>query len=166
LLEEGKDLNVAPYGVEAMSILRIEKGHIVGAELNGRTTAGDLGFGGMISTKKPFIGQRSLSKPALGDGNRKQLVGLKSVDPNKKIPRGAQIVADPKDTIPMEMLGEVTSNCYSPHVESYIGLAIVKRGSERHGDKLWAISPLTKEQAEVELCSPHFVDPQGERLRG
>lgn len=166
LMSEGVDLNVAPYGVEAMSILRIEKGHIVGAELNGRTTAGDLGFGGMISSKKAFIGQRSLSKPALADDMRKQLVGLKSLDPKTKIPRGAQIVANPTAPIPMEMLGEVTSNCYSPHVEAFIGLGIVKGGSERLGEKLWAISPLTNEQVQVELCSPHFIDPKGERVRG
>ena len=166
LLDAGKDLNAAPYGVEAMSILRIEKGHVVGAELNGRTSASDLGFGGMLSSKKSFIGQRSLTKPALNDPERKQLVGLKSVDGKSRIPRGAQIVNSLGEQVPVHMLGEVTSNCYSPNLKEFIGLGIVKRGPERHGDRVWAVSPLTNQQVEVEICSPHMFDPEGERLRG
>ncbi|MEL6946267.1 MAG: sarcosine oxidase subunit alpha family protein, partial [Pseudomonadota bacterium] len=55
LMEAGKPLDVVPYGLEALSTLRIEKGHVAGPELNGRTTAHDLGLGGMVSTKKPFV---------------------------------------------------------------------------------------------------------------
>jgi sarcosine oxidase subunit alpha len=166
LMAAGEDLDVSPYGLEAMSILRIEKGHIVGAELNGRTTADDLGFGAMISTRKSFIGQRSLRKPALLADDRKQLVGLQSADGKTKIPRGAQIVADPDGNRPVSMLGEVTSSCYSPHVDNHIGLAIVRGGTQRMGETLWAVSPLTRQRARVKLCSPHFIDPEGERLRG
>ncbi|MBC8241448.1 MAG: sarcosine oxidase subunit alpha, partial [Alphaproteobacteria bacterium] len=166
LMEAGKELNVAPYGTEAMSILRVEKGHVVGAELNGRTSAGDLGFGGMLSSKKAFIGQRSLNKPALTDPERKQLVGLKSVDGKSRIPRGAQIVNTLGEQIPVHMIGEVTSNCYSPNLKEFIGLGIVKRGPGRIGDRVWAVSPLTKQQVEVEICSPHMFDPEGERVRG
>jgi len=166
LMEAGEDLKVAPYGTEAMSILRVEKGQVVGAELNGRTSAGDLGFGGMLSSKKAFIGQRSLNKPALTDPERKQLVGLKSVDGKSRIPRGAQIVNGLGEQVPVHMLGEVTSNCYSPNLKEFIGLGIVKRGQERHGDRVWAVSPLTSQQVEVEICSPHMYDSEGERLRG
>ncbi len=166
LMEKGEDLGVQPYGMEAMSILRIEKGHITGNEINGRTTADDLGFAGMTSTKKPFIGSRSLNKPAYLESDRKQLVGMKSVDGKTKIPRGAQIVADPNEPIPMEMLGEVTANCYSPNLKEFIGLGIVKAGRMRYGDQLWAYSPLTNENTRVEICSPHMFDPEGKRLRG
>lgn len=166
LMEQGRDLGIAPYGTEAMSILRIEKGHVVGAELNGRTTADDLGFGGMISTGKAFIGQRSLTKPAFLETDRKQLTGLKSVDGKTGIPRGAQIVADPDGPVPMEQLGEVTATCYSPNLKEFIGLGIVKGARERTGQTLWAHSPLTNEKCRVELCSPHMFDPQGERVRG
>jgi len=166
LLAEGKDLGCEPYGMEAMGILRIEKGHVVGGELNGRTSAGDLGFGGMLSTKKAFIGQRSLSKPAMTDPERKCLVGLRSVDGKSRIPRGGQLVVNPSGSYPMEMQGEVTSNCYSPNLKEFIGLGILKRGPERHGERLWVTSPLTKQHVEVEICSPHMFDPEGERLRG
>ena len=56
LLEAGKHLAVVPYGLEALGALRIEKGHVAGGELNGTTTAGDLGMGKMVSGKKDFIG--------------------------------------------------------------------------------------------------------------
>lgn len=166
LMEKGEDLGVMPYGMEALGILRIEKGHVTGGELNGRTTAADLGFGGMLSSKKPFIGQRSLSKPAHTDPERKGLVGLKSVNGQLRIPRGGQLVANPGAQVPMEMQGEVTANCYSPNLKTHIGLGIVKRGPARHGERLWAVSPITDQAVEVELCSPHMYDPEGEKLRG
>ena len=55
-----------PYGTEAMSTLRIEKGHIVvGAEADGRTTADDLGMGKLVSAEKWCIGKPMLERPAL-----------------------------------------------------------------------------------------------------
>ena len=56
LHDAGQDLGVVPYGLEALNVLRVEKGHGVGSELNGQTTAHDLGFGRMLSTQKDFIG--------------------------------------------------------------------------------------------------------------
>ena len=57
----GADFGIMPYGTEAMSTLRIEKGHVViGAEADGRTTAADLGMGGLVSSAKPCIGGRLL----------------------------------------------------------------------------------------------------------
>jgi glycine cleavage system aminomethyltransferase T len=44
------------YGLEALGTLRIEKGHVTGAEIDGRTTARDLHLDWMLSKKKPFIG--------------------------------------------------------------------------------------------------------------
>jgi len=56
LMKAGAPFGIAPYGLEALSVLRIEKGHAAGGELNGQTTANDLGLGRMMSTKKDFIG--------------------------------------------------------------------------------------------------------------
>ena len=47
--------------------MRIEKGHVAGNELNGQTTARDLGLGRMMSTKKDFIGRVLAQRPALAD---------------------------------------------------------------------------------------------------
>ena len=57
LMQAGSEFGIAPYGVEALSVMRIEKGHVAGGELNGTTTAADLGLGRMMSSKKDYIGR-------------------------------------------------------------------------------------------------------------
>jgi heterotetrameric sarcosine oxidase alpha subunit len=170
LLETGADLDVIPYGTEAMNILRIEKGHVTGAELNGRVTADDLGFTGMMSNLKPFVGQIMAGRSALTAKGRQQLVGLVPADGETAIPAGAQIVADPDapppEFSPAPILGEVTSNCYSPALGHPIGLGLVENGRDRHGDTLYAHSPITSETVAVTLANPVFVDPDGGRLHG
>jgi hypothetical protein len=42
----------------------------------------------------------------------------------------------------------------------------VSRGRERHGEKVWAVSPLANEKVQVTIQAPVFIDPAGERLRG
>ena len=165
MLKSGKDLDITPYGTEALGILRIEKGHVVGGELNGRTTADDLGFGRMASSAKSFIGKRSLNRPGLTDENRKQLVGLAPADGKTAIPRGAQIVADPSRALPNPMIGEVTSACYSPNLGTPIGLGIVATGRTRMGETLYALSPMRGETVAVTVTNPVFIDPEGVRLR-
>lgn len=166
LLDAGADEQIIPYGTEAMGIMRIEKGHVVGGELNGRTTADDLGFGRMQSTKKRYIGDVLKDRSALIKTDRKQLVGLKPVDGVSKIPRGARLVADPNAARPVPIEGEVTSQCESPHVGSPIGLGLLKSGRQRHGETLVATSPVTGQNTRVVICDPIFIDPEGERLRG
>lgn len=166
LLDAGADEHIIPYGTEAMGIMRIEKGHIVGGELNGRTTADDLGFGRMQSSKKRYIGDVLKDRPALVATNRKQLVGLKPADGVSRIPRGARLVADPNGRRPVPIEGEVTSQCESPNVGSPIGLGMLKGGRGRHGETLIASSPVTDQHVPVVVCDPVFIDPEGERLRG
>jgi len=166
LLDAGEDLDVIPYGTEAMGILRIEKGHVVGGELNGRATADDLGFGRMMSGAKPFVGQVMAGREAFAETSRRQLVGLVPVDKRTSVPRGAQIVADPAAAMPMLSQGEVTSRCTSPNLGHPIALALVENGRARLGERLYAHSPLTRETVEVTLANPIFIDPEGERLHG
>ncbi len=166
LLDVGKPEALMPYGTEAMGILRIEKGHVVGGEINGRTTATDLGFEGMHSKSKTFVGDALRHRSALAAEDRLQLVGVRPVDSVSKIPRGAQLVSNPHGPRPVPSEGQVTSNCESPNVGMPIGLALVKDGRRRQGDVLTAASPITGQYVQVEICAPVFVDPDGERLRG
>lgn len=165
LLEAGAGFGIGPYGIDALNILRIEKGHVTGAELNGRTTAEDLGFGRMMKTGKDFIGRRSLSRPALNDPARRQLVGLVPVDGTTPFPRGAQIVSDPRQPDPVPILGELTSACRSPMLGTPIGLALLSAGRSRHGERLVAAAPMLGAEVPVVVTSPVFFDPKGERLR-
>lgn len=165
VIAAGEELGLMPYGTEAMSTLRIEKGHVViGSEADGRTTADDLGMGKLVSAAKWCIGKPLLDRPALTDPNRWQLVGLTALD-GGTMPRAAKIVADPDRVAPNPMLGHVTSWCFSPNLDAWIALALVAHGRERHGETLWAVSPLANARVRVRVGPPCFVDPQGERLR-
>jgi sarcosine oxidase subunit alpha len=165
LMAAGKEFGIAPYGTEAMSVLRIEKGHVVGAELDGRTTPADFGFERMQKKDADFIGKRSLERPALAYGPRKHIVGLTSED-GRKIPRGAQIVWNPTATKPVPMLGHVSSTCFSPNLGKYIALALLEDSEAYHGKLLYASSPLTDSHVCVRVGHSVFIDRQGERPRG
>jgi sarcosine oxidase subunit alpha len=167
LAEAGAPFGLTPYGLEALDVLRIEKGHVaVGAEIDGCTTADDLGLGRLLSRKKPFLGQRLLERAALRDPARPALVGLVPADGRSPIPEGAQIVERPWAGGAVPSLGHVTATVYSPTLDMPIGLALVADGRARIGGTLVATSPLAGRNVEVTLRAPVFVDPDGERLRG
>jgi sarcosine oxidase subunit alpha len=166
VMEAGEAFGIMPYGTEAMSTLRIEKGHVViGAEADGRTTADDLGMGKLVNAAKWYIGKPLLDRSALVAPQRWQLVGLTALE-GAPLPRAAKIVVDPDAPTPMPMHGHVTSWCYSPHVGAWIALALVADGRARHGEIVWAVSPLADARVQVKIGAPCFVDPDGRRLRG
>lgn len=166
LLAAGEGFGIMPYGTEAMGTLRIEKGHVViGPEADGRTTADDLGLGKLVSAAKWCVGKPLLSRPALTESGRWQLVGLTALE-GAKMPRAAKLVADPDRAFPNPMLGHVTSWCWSPNLEAWIALALLANGRERQGETLWAVSPLAGARVRVKVGPPCFIDPDGERLRG
>jgi sarcosine oxidase subunit alpha len=92
IMEAGASYGIAPYGTEALGVLRIEKGHPAGGELNGQTTAHDLGMGKMLSTKKDFIGRFMAARPALTEPARATLVGLRPVDREDRLRAGAHLL--------------------------------------------------------------------------
>jgi sarcosine oxidase subunit alpha len=165
LFEAGKPWDVTPYGTEAMGVLRIEKGHVVSAELDGRTVPSDFGFDAMQRKQGDFIGRRSLERPALEKSARRQFVGLVSED-GRGIPRGAQLVWNPTVTKPVRMLGHVTSTCYSPNLEQEIALGLLEKAEDYRGKVLYAASPLTNTYVPVRVTHHVFIDPQGDRARG
>ena len=165
IIEAGDAHGLMPYGTEAMNTLRVEKGHVViGSEIDGRTTAADLGMERLVNAGKWCVGKPLLARAALIATDRWQLVGL-TAQRGATIPRGAKIVADPDRAPPNPMLGHVTSWCYSPHVGASIALALVAGGRSRHGETLWAVSPLAQARVEVTVGPSCFIDPDGERLR-
>ena len=165
VIAAGEPFGIMPYGTEAMSTLRIEKGHIViGPEADGRTTADDLGLGKLVNAGKWCIGKPLLERAALKAPGRWQLVGLTALDDAPTL-RGAKIVADPDRAAPNPMQGHVTSWCFSPNLNAWIALALVADGRARLGETLWAVSPLFDARTRVKLGPPCFIDPDGERLR-
>jgi len=167
LMAAGAEHGIRPYGTEAMGIMRIEKGHVTHAELDGRVTLDDAGMGRMASTKKWYVGRGMLDKPAHIDPLRPKLVGLVPVDGVTKIPAGAILVEHPHAPPPVTKLGHVSSSAYlSPTVGHPIALGFVSGGLERKGETVWALFPLRGLRIEVRITDPVFVDPEGERLRG
>jgi sarcosine oxidase subunit alpha len=161
LLDIGSRWEIAPYGIDALNTLRIEKGHVAGAELNGRVTADDLGLGRMIRSKGDFIGRRSLSRPGLAEPDRWQLTGFVPQDGTTELPPGAKIIGNETG----RYIGELTSNTWSPTLEMPIALGLLSAGRARHGQQLVASSPLAGRNVPVIARSPIFFDPKGERLR-
>jgi len=165
IVEVGTPHGIAPYGTEALGVLRIEKGHAAGPELNGQTTAQDLGMGRMVSQKKDFIGRFMGERPALTDVARASLVGLKPEDKTVRIRAGAHLVPEGADATASNDQGYVTSMAYSPELGTWIALAMLARGSERHGEVVKVCDPLRGTELRAEVCAPCFVDPEGARLR-
>jgi sarcosine oxidase subunit alpha len=165
LMGAGAALDIVPYGMEALGVLRIEKGHVAGPELDGRTTARDLGLGRMLSTKKAFIGQKLMARPGLADPQRPALVGLRPVESGARLRGGAHVVEDPERASGATSLGHVTSVANSPTLGHFIALALVAGGPARIGQRLYAVYPLKDETVAVDVVHPVFVDPEGGRVR-
>jgi heterotetrameric sarcosine oxidase alpha subunit len=161
----GSPFGIAPYGTEALSVMRIEKGHVAGGELNGQTTACDLGLGRMMSSAKDYVGRVMAGRPALLDPHRPCLVGIKPVDRAQRLRAGAHFVPIGVAAQAEQDEGHVTSVAFSPTLSHWIGLGLLKRGRERIGTRMRAFDPVRAGDVEVEVCDPVFVDPEGRRLR-
>ncbi|EIE52075.1 sarcosine oxidase alpha subunit family protein [Citreicella sp. 357] len=165
LADLGQDLGVTPYGTEALSVLRIEKGHAAAAELNGQTTAQMVGMGRMVSTRKDSIGAVMSRRKGLVSDTRR-LVGLRAIDPAARIPAGAHLFAQGAARVTATDQGWVTSACWSPHLKTPIALGFLTDGAERMGEAIVAANPLEGDEVTLTVTSPHFIDPEGDRLRG
>jgi sarcosine oxidase subunit alpha len=166
IMAAGADLGITAYGTEALGVMRVEKGHVAGNELNGTATADDLGLGKMMSQKKDFIGRVLARRPGLIDPGRAVLVGIKPVDRPVRLHAGAHFLALGADSSLENDQGYVTSVACSPTLGHWIGLGLLSRGGERHGERVRAHDPLRGRDAEVEVVSPYFLDPDGVRLKG
>ena len=160
-----KGLDGCLYGLEAMGALRIEKGHVTGAELDGRVTIEDAGLGRMASNKKSYIGSALRKRPDLARANRPKLVGIFPCDRREIFNAGALLCAADQ----LEGLGEgwISSVTHSPELGHWIGLGFISGGQESWQNKaVVAADPVRKGNTAVEIVSPHMVDPDGERMHG
>jgi methylglutamate dehydrogenase subunit C len=166
LVSQAEALGGGPYGMEALSVLRIEKGHITHSEIHGRTTAFDIGMERMVSPKKDCIGKTMAARPGLLGDDREQLVGLKPVGAVKQLTAGAHLFNIGESAIREHDQGYVTSVAYSPTLGSFIALGFLRAGRARHGERIRMVDHLRQVEALCEVCDPVFFDREGERLRG
>ncbi|HET9390289.1 MAG TPA: sarcosine oxidase subunit alpha family protein [Steroidobacteraceae bacterium] len=161
----GASLGVVPYGLESLNVMRIEKGHLTGNELNGTTTAADLGMGRLMSTRKDFIGRVLAQRPGLTDPRRPALVGVRPIDPYSPVRSGAHFLSMGEPPTLENDQGYVTSAAFSPMLNSWIALGLLSRGRERLGERIRIHDPVRSgTDVEVEVVAPVFFDPAGERL--
>jgi methylglutamate dehydrogenase subunit C len=165
IMEAGEGFGVIPYGTETLGVMRIEKGHIAGNEINGTTTANDLGLGRMMSKKKDFIGRVLSGRPALTAADRPVLVGVKPTDADVRLYAGAHFVSSHAKATLENDEGYLTSVAFSPMLDQWIGLGLLARGAQRMGERVRAHDLLRGQDVEVEVVSPVFFDPDGVRLQ-
>jgi sarcosine oxidase subunit alpha len=166
LVEAGEPFGIVPYGLEALGTLRIEKGHVTGSEIDGRTTARDLHLEGLLSKKKPFIGSAMANREGLADPDRLSLVGVVSLD-GRPLNGGAHVTLAQSGPGGLgESIGHLTAVCYSPALQKYVALALLRGGSALHGTRAFVSDPMRGRFGPVEIVSHHFFDPEGSRLHG
>ncbi len=166
LIAEGAEFDAIVYGTEALGVMRIEKGHVAGGELNGQSTALNMGLGKMVSKKKDSIGMVLSQREGLTDPNGYRLVGVRPVDPKGKLTAGSHFLEVGAAPVAANDGGWLSSKVYSPHVGSDIALGYLKGGDQKIGTRMRVVNLVGGTETLVDIVSPHFVDPEGERLRG
>ncbi len=156
--------HTVPIGVEALMILRTEKGFIhVGADTDATTQPADIGMAAAIARKPgDFVGRRSLSRPAFAAPGRLQLVGLERLDGTAPFPVGSHIVEGRGSA--RASAGAVTSSCFSPILDRPVALAMLRDGLARTGEEVRVFDRGAEMPARV--VARCFLDPANARLHG
>jgi len=163
LWENAQKYDGCLYGLEALGALRVEKGHVTGAELDGRVTIDDAGLGKMASTKKSYIGSAMRKRGVLSADDREMLVGFFPINENETFNAGT-IVCE-KNNIKGQGVGRITSVTHSPELGHWIGIGFVKGGLAKWKDiTLVGADPVRNKQMEIKVVSPHMIDPEGKRM--
>ena len=165
LLARAEEMGGGGYGMEALNVLRIEKGFITHAEIHGRITAFDLDMAQMVSSQKDCIGKAAAQRPGLRDPERERLVGLKAVGAVKQLTAGAHLFAPGDAAVSAHDQGYITSVAFSPTLGHYLGLGFLKNGPERIGETIKMVDHMRQIETLCEVIPPVAFDPEGGRTR-
>jgi sarcosine oxidase, subunit alpha len=163
LLAAGSAVGLAPFGVESLLRLRLEKGYLhVGTDTDGTTIPDDIGWGAaVLSKERDFIGKRSLLLPEHLRQDRLQLVGLQGAD-NCLMPVGGHVRVSGSSRSTdgwITSVGRLTSD------GSPIGLALIRGGRARMKEMV-DIYDVGHQKSRAKIVAPPFYDPAGARLHG
>jgi sarcosine oxidase subunit alpha len=164
LVSRAEAMGGGSYGMEALNVLRIEKGFLTHAEIHGRVSAFDVGMQGMMSGKKDFVGKTAAMRDGLLGSEREQLVGLKPAGAVKELNAGAFLFDLDAAPIRQTQQGYSTSVGYSPEL-GMIALAFLRDGRARLGEQMKLVDHVRDVETLVEICDPIFFDPTGGRAR-
>jgi sarcosine oxidase subunit alpha len=163
LIQSGRAMGLQPLGLDALLLLRLEKGFLhIGTETDGTTIPDDVGWGNVAAAKsRDFIGKRSLSLPENRRPDRLQLVGLKSTGGVPFIV-GSHLRLEgsfyPTD-------GWITSAGSAVLTKDHIALALLRSGRNRVG-ALVSVYDAGKIVTRAQVVRPPFYDPSGDRMNG
>ena len=163
LEDAGKPLGIRNFGLEAQSVLRMEKGHvIIGSESEQRTTLHDLRLGFLWHRNKPeakTVGAAAL-KHTENQKGRLKLVGFKIEDSASRPPRDGSIIVEEK------IRGYVCTARYSHTLKASVGMALVEDNLSSVGKRLAIFEDDCNGKLTYAKVTPMpFYDPEGERLR-
>ena len=140
-LQRAQPFGITPYGLDALNTLRIEKGHITGAELNGNTSADGSGLrapaeeAAVTSSAAPCRSAPALRAPRSAAAGRRA-PGETRAPPAQRHPPGRRAGARPR------------ASATSPpprrrlRLDGWVGLALLAGGRGRIGQRLLAVSPV------------------------
>jgi sarcosine oxidase subunit alpha len=165
ILNVGRPFGLRPYGVEALGALRVEKGHVAGPEIDGRTTLDDLGLGRMAKQGRSFVGSVLCQRPALRETGRPRLVGLECLEPDSRLRSGAVLFARGEPPAGHGR-GRITSVTWSPTLGRYIALGFYGGEDDTDGREVVAVHPIRNETVRARIVPAVFLDPEGKRLHG
>ncbi len=154
LQSAGAPDGLQPYGIDALDVMRTEKGYIlVGADTDSTTTALDIGWGAVVERKsQDFIGRRALVLPEYQRADRLQLVGVVSVDPKEPLINGAHLI---RGSVARSE-GYLTSARFSPTLGYAVALARLEGGMARVNEELLAYDQGATTR--VRVVKPIFYD--------
>ncbi|MEO8276747.1 MAG: 2Fe-2S iron-sulfur cluster-binding protein [Thermoanaerobaculia bacterium] len=165
LTEAGKKFGLRPHGLDALKLLRLEKGHfIVGLDTDFDTTPAKVGADWAVRMEKPyFLGQAALARIARLPRERSLLkisfAGDRAPEEGAQLFAGESLSGAPASS----HVGHLTSSRYSPTLG--IGVAL---GWVRHPDGAvpeQVIARDTRGDLPGRVVRTAFYDPKGERLR-
>ncbi|MFK7940882.1 MAG: sarcosine oxidase subunit alpha family protein [Roseovarius sp.] len=154
------------YGMEALNVLRVEKGFITHAEIHGRVTAFDIGMQRMISPGKDCIGKAMAARPGLLGDQREQLIGLRPKGEVKMLTAGAHLFEADAEATRETSQGYITSVAWSPTFDTNLALGFLMNGRARHGEVVRMVDHLKGVETLCEVTDPVVFDPEGGRTRG
>jgi sarcosine oxidase subunit alpha len=163
ILKLGPAFGMVPVGVEAVMLLRTEKGFIhIGSETDGSTVPDDIGWGHVLKRTDDFIGRRSLTMPENLRSDRLQFVGLRINAPTDGavLPIGSHVCTGGIRA----SQGYVTSSGYSATLRRDVALAMVAGGRSRLGEIVQVMTGAGLVPATI--VAPCAYDLTGSRLNG
>ena len=157
LLAAGQEFDIAPFGVEAQRILRLEKKHlIVGQDTDALSNPLEADLEWVVKfNKDDFIGKQAL-QAVQERGLRQKLVGFTLRDSG--VAEGGQAVV-----LNGKPAGRVASARFSPSAGKCVGLAWVPIELANQAGPFQI--RINGELAQADIVNEAFYDPQGERVR-